>query len=249
MKILTVGDSWTYGEGSSDPTTKSWPAILSRKYGVEVVNLAEPGCSNQRAFRKGIEELAINPIYDYTIWPIGPAGRKEFLSVGAWAQAWPSQKERINEFTKNANKFFLQHWHPWNDVIEVIHLAYQLNAMSSALNTKLNLSCLSFFVEKYTKEISGIKNYNHDYKFAEVGLSIDDLNLPDEPMHKTVVVLQTMLRTLEENYPDILMSVGQCYLELPEIKNRYNYKKIVNHPCDQGYEALADYYAKKINLI
>ena len=79
MRILTLGDSWTYGsnEWGLDPAIVSWPAQMSQKYGVDVVNLARGGSGNQRAARIGIEELCRDSNYDYVIFPLAPASRTE----------------------------------------------------------------------------------------------------------------------------------------------------------------------------
>ena len=97
MRILTIGDSWTYGLGSSDPSTMSWPAQMGKKYGVDVVNLARPGWSNQRAMRIAAEELCRDSAYDYVIFPLCPAERNEILNVGKWQQLWPAYPQNTIE--------------------------------------------------------------------------------------------------------------------------------------------------------
>ena len=56
--ILTVGDSFTYGEELANRTTDAWPYVLSRMQKQEVTNLGKGGASNQYIIRTVIEETA-----------------------------------------------------------------------------------------------------------------------------------------------------------------------------------------------
>ena len=54
MRLLTVGDSFTYGEELSD-VNNAWPFLLGKKLGYEITNLAKPGSGNTRMIRNVIE--------------------------------------------------------------------------------------------------------------------------------------------------------------------------------------------------
>jgi len=54
MKILTVGDSFTYGDELSDRTV-AWPYLLAKKLEHEVINLGRPGIGNTNIVRTVIE--------------------------------------------------------------------------------------------------------------------------------------------------------------------------------------------------
>ena len=45
-RLITHGCSYTYGEELDDPFTQSWPAMLSKQLGTELVNLAQCAYSN-----------------------------------------------------------------------------------------------------------------------------------------------------------------------------------------------------------
>ena len=53
MRLLTVGDSFTFGEELSDvtdnvtPSKFAWPEVLAGKLGWEVDNLAKSGSGNR----------------------------------------------------------------------------------------------------------------------------------------------------------------------------------------------------------
>lgn len=45
-RLITFGDSFTFGHHLPDPNTQSWPAILADLLDRELVNVADPGASN-----------------------------------------------------------------------------------------------------------------------------------------------------------------------------------------------------------
>lgn len=60
--ILTIGDSFTYGEELENRTATAWPYLLNSP----VVNLGKGGSSNDRIFRLAVERTA-NQKYDMVI--------------------------------------------------------------------------------------------------------------------------------------------------------------------------------------
>lgn len=46
-RLITLGCSHTYCEGVSNPSSESWPSILSDKLDKELINLGSPGASNR----------------------------------------------------------------------------------------------------------------------------------------------------------------------------------------------------------
>jgi len=46
-RLITLGCSHTYCEGVSNPSSESWPSILSNKLDKELINLGAPGASNR----------------------------------------------------------------------------------------------------------------------------------------------------------------------------------------------------------
>lgn len=56
MKILTVGDSFTYGEELSDQNN-AWPNLLQKKMQCTVTNLGEPGTGNTSMVRRVIDNI------------------------------------------------------------------------------------------------------------------------------------------------------------------------------------------------
>lgn len=75
--LVVNGCSWTYCQGLDDPKTQGWPALVAKELGVEVVNLAVPGCGNDSIHRR---------TYEY-VYESLPTGSKPFFII-AWSQYW-----------------------------------------------------------------------------------------------------------------------------------------------------------------
>ena len=69
MKLLTVGDSFTYGEELSDVTDNvtsskfAWPELLGSRLGWEVTNLAKPASGNSRMIRNVVNEIDNHEVF------------------------------------------------------------------------------------------------------------------------------------------------------------------------------------------
>ena len=58
--ILTIGDSFTFGEELSNRLDQAWPYLLGRDLNLPVTNLAQGGASNDYIFRTSIEHTVEN---------------------------------------------------------------------------------------------------------------------------------------------------------------------------------------------
>lgn len=237
MRILTLGDSWTYGAESSDPANKSWPAQMAKKYNVEVVNLATGGSSNQRAARIGIEELCRDPHYDWVIFPLGPASRSEILKMGKWHQIWP-----LSGHTP-IDKIHRDFWHPWNDVQNTLMLVLNFLSFVKLTGSKLHITGLSLFTMNYSNEIKWILNYKNDYDFNSLGMPLSDLDIGIKDLDRKLKSLKAIHNTIAEYQPDYFSNaINECFGKSTGMFARGG------HPNDNGYARLADYFAEKIGL-
>jgi hypothetical protein len=245
MRILALGDSWTYGSESSDPLTKSWPAQLSKKYNVEVVNLARGGASNHRALRIGIEELSRDCNYDYVVWGLGPAARTEILKSGKWHQIWPRNGQ------SHLDRVYTEFWHPWNDVQYTILQVLQFASFVKMLNIPLYTCSLSFCVNQYRNEFSWITDYKGDNNFELLNMPLQQFNIGISDLHRKLISLQSMHQLLLTQQPDYTYDVVDRYLKdyLTEKNYGNNLFAKGGHPNDNGYHALCDFFAKKLNLL
>lgn len=244
MKILTIGDSWTYGVNSSDPVTKSWPAQMSKKYDVDVVNLAKGGASNQRMIRICIEEICRNPDYDYIIFPLGPASRTEVLKTGKWHQIWP------NDDRSDLGKIYTEFWHPWNDVQNTILLSFSFIHSIKSMGIPLYVTGLSLHPNIYLKELSWITEYRGDNDFRSLDMPLKDFNIGIKDLDRKLKSLNAIHNKNLSEQPEYFSDVIDNYLGHSEIEDLYgfSYKKFGGHPDDNGYHALCDYFASKIGL-
>lgn len=239
MRILTLGDSWTFGSESSDPKTCSWPAQIGAKYNVSVTNLARGGSSNQRQVRIGIEELCRDHDYDWLIFPLGPASRLEVLKRGKWHQVWPSSTHATP-----IDQLFADLWHPWNDVQSTLILLLQFLFFVKSQNVKILITGLSFQSRYYKQELSWIRNYKGDNDFRSLGMPLGDFNIGVKDLHRKLVCLKAMLDLLEQHQPEWCVDVDQVLLQ----PHRSTVYAPGGHPNDKGYRMLADYFADKIGL-
>ena len=88
MKLLTVGDSFTYGEELSN-LTSAWPNLLSDKLGYELNNLAKPGSGNTRMVRQVVEYVHN---YDIIIIAWSHFARIEFADEHGIFDTWPGHR-------------------------------------------------------------------------------------------------------------------------------------------------------------
>ena len=251
MRILTLGDSWTYGsnECGLDPTVISWPAQMSCKYGVDVVNLARGGSSNQRAARIGIEELCRDPNYDYVIFPLAPASRTEILKLGKWHQIWPGHGK--NAGNSDHDKIYTEVWHAWNDVQNTIMLSFYFIHSVKALGIPLFVSGLSLHPTQYAEQLSWILNYKNDNNFKSLNMPLEEFNIGINDLDRKLRSLKAIHFANLKLQPEYLYDIFQSYFVNTDIQQKYeySYKTFTGHPDTAGYLALADYFAGKIGLI
>jgi lysophospholipase L1-like esterase len=90
MKILAVGDSFTYGSDLEDRTL-AWPIVLANKLNAEVTNLGKPGGGNTQAVRNIVERATE---YDLVVVGWSSPGRVEFGTLTGTFDVWPGWQGR-----------------------------------------------------------------------------------------------------------------------------------------------------------
>jgi hypothetical protein len=88
MKLLTVGDSFTYGDELSD-ITRAWPYVLQNKLSCDLTNLGKSGEGNTSMVRTVIEH-ANN--YDIIIVAWSHFARIEFADHYGEYTTWPGHR-------------------------------------------------------------------------------------------------------------------------------------------------------------
>ena len=92
MRLLAVGDSFTFGEELSDVTDNvtsskfAWPELLAGQLGWQVVNLAKPASGNSRMVRNVVTEIDNHDVFiiAWSHW-----ARIEFADAIGTFDIWP----------------------------------------------------------------------------------------------------------------------------------------------------------------
>jgi hypothetical protein len=115
MRLLTVGDSFTYGEELVD-LSSAWPFLLAKKLGWSVNNLAKPGSGNTRMVRHAVEQINN---YDIIIIAWSHFARTELADENGFYDLWPGYSpdphqihsswryDVINYYSKHYNDQYL----------------------------------------------------------------------------------------------------------------------------------------------
>lgn len=82
--LVTNGCSFTYCQGIENPRENGWPALIAKRLGVPVVNLASKGSGNDAIFRRTYEYFYLN---------------KPFNNNPFWITAWSFSVRREEFFT------------------------------------------------------------------------------------------------------------------------------------------------------
>jgi lysophospholipase L1-like esterase len=132
MRLLTVGDSFTYGEELVD-RQNAWPFLLADKLDCEVTNLAKPGSGNSRMVRYVIENVNL---FDLVIIAWSHFARIELADENGFYDLWPGcnylphreyspwRKEVIDYTTRYHNDEYLYNQY----IINIILLQTYLTA-------------------------------------------------------------------------------------------------------------------------
>lgn len=96
MKILAVGDSFTYGF-ELDSQDCAWPNVLAGKFGATVTNLGKPGGGNTQIVRNIVEQAAI---HDLVVVGWASPGRVEFASELGPFDVWPGWSGRSTDLSQ-----------------------------------------------------------------------------------------------------------------------------------------------------
>jgi len=93
MNLLTVGDSFTYGEELEDRTS-AWPQVLASKLDYRLINLGTPAASNDKILRTTFEHLLSNTP-DLVVIGWSNIGRSEYADEFGYYDVWPGYQGNL----------------------------------------------------------------------------------------------------------------------------------------------------------
>lgn len=110
MKLLAVGDSFTYGEELEDRNL-AWPYLLGKKLNYDVTNLGKPSGGNTQIIRNVVENVYG---YDLIIIAWSHFARIEFADELGVHDVWPGSQSYLYydaklKFRKDAIEYISRH--------------------------------------------------------------------------------------------------------------------------------------------
>lgn len=106
--LLTVGDSFTYGDELANRETQAWPYLLANAMNTTVLNMGQGGASNDYIFRTAIEETAKRK-FDLVI-----VGWAEFSRMEVWFNNKPVSVTAQSRWTQIGSFSWLRDFYKYN---------------------------------------------------------------------------------------------------------------------------------------
>jgi lysophospholipase L1-like esterase len=163
MRLLTVGDSFTYGEELAD-LTSAWPNLLADKLSYKVTNLAKPGAGNTKILRNTIENA---DRYDIIVVSWSHFARIEFADEHGTYDIWPGNHGNLFKDKLSFRKDILNYINRYHD--DVYLYSQQL------INIILLQNYLKQNNKKYIMLDSFIECYDPDFSREKMRLLMPQL--------------------------------------------------------------------------
>jgi hypothetical protein len=92
--LVTVGDSFTYGEELAD-RNQAWPSLLANLINYNLLNLGKPAASNDKILRTVIDHVVNNPDVDLIVVGWSNIGRSEHADEFGYYDVWPGYQGNL----------------------------------------------------------------------------------------------------------------------------------------------------------
>jgi hypothetical protein len=122
-RLITFGDSFTYGQELENPKRDSWPQLVSNYLGVPLNNKAFPGNSNDKILEQVLFENY--SFKDFVIVCFSSISRFYFEDYDGWYTTIPNiQHDSLirNEITKKLHSSLTEKWLFRRFLIQAIYL-------------------------------------------------------------------------------------------------------------------------------
>jgi lysophospholipase L1-like esterase len=152
MKLLAVGDSFTYGEELNN-LNNAWPFLLGNKLDYEITNLAKPGAGNTKILRNTIENA---DRYDIIVVSWSHFARIELADEHGIYDIWPGNHGNLFKDKLSFRKDILNYINRHHDDVylysqQLINIILLQNYLKQ--NNKKYIM-LDSFIECYNPESS-----------------------------------------------------------------------------------------------
>lgn len=124
MKILALGDSFTYGEELEDKS-KAWPYLLAQRLGASVNNLAKPGSGNTRMVREVVSQAKK---HDMILIAWSHFARFETSDQHGTYDIWPGSNPKIFLGDTEYRKTLVDYFNRYNND-QYLYTQYLLNVI------------------------------------------------------------------------------------------------------------------------
>jgi hypothetical protein len=149
--ILTIGDSFTYGEELKD-RYQAWPYRLGDMLGAGAVNQGLPAASNDKILRLTIESIVTEPDVDLTVIAWTNLGRSEHADEFGYYDVWPGYQ---------GNLFKLDNSEWRNDLVSYISQYHNPQAMHKKFIQQVLM--LQAFLEKRGRRYLMLNTLQNEY--------------------------------------------------------------------------------------
>ena len=147
MRLLAVGDSFTYGEELTDRSV-SWPCLLADRLGYELTTLALPAKGNDYMVRKVIENA---DEYDLIVVAWSHFARLEFADEHGIYDIWPG----------NAGNLFTNELSYRKDILSYINRHH--DDQYSYSRYLINIILLQNYFKQNNKKYIMLTSFNQNY--------------------------------------------------------------------------------------
>lgn len=133
MNLLVAGDSFTYGYNLKDRNLNSWPNVLSRRLGCQLIDKSKPGVSNQYIINTVLETLETQ-IVENVIIGFTDVARYELFQNGVAVQVVPNRKVIQNKTVEQYDEIYLKNF--YNELYLLKNFINQVAMLESFLKVK-----------------------------------------------------------------------------------------------------------------
>jgi hypothetical protein len=232
---VTNGCSFTFGDELDDPKTQAWPALLAKRLGLPIVNLALPGSGNDCILRRTTEYL----------YKGLPKDSKPLVVI-AWSQDWRREEWFTDYYgCKGHNNYgivCLPHGSPCNDYERVMLDNWsEEDIYRKTIMRKLAMKHLLTTLN--IPHVSTAFAYS-EYDFEKLPLLRQRFNYMDKHIENDPYRIEDMFRVVPDSYPK--MPMGHYGYEAQHFTSDYMYDAIIKRhgditPVSGDYLSLVDY--------